>query len=77
MNTKSLINKAIENRQSQEISFRKRCGERVLGEIAKETGIAYSTLLAWRNGKNEANFCKLQKALNVCGLDFEIKKVLK
>ncbi len=77
MNTKSLINKAIEHSQSQEISFRKRCGEGVLGDIVKESGFSYQTLWRWRSGEVEANFANLKVVLNVCGLDFEIKKVLK
>lgn len=74
MNTKSLIALAIENRQKQETSFRKRCGEGVLGDIAKESGITYSTILNWRNGNTEANFANLRAVMNTCGLDFEIKK---
>ena len=77
MNTKSLVNKAIKHRQSQEISFRKRCGEGILGDIAKESGVTYTTLLNWKNGKTEANFFSLRAVMNTCGLDFEIKKVLK
>ncbi len=77
MNTKSLVNKAIKHRQSQEVSFRKRCGEGILGDIANESGVTYATLLNWKNGKTEANFFNLRVVLNTCGLDFEIKKVLK
>lgn len=74
MNTKSLIALAIENRQKQETSFRKRCGEGVLSDIARESGINYSTLLNWKRGHTEANFANLRAVMNTCGLDFEIKK---
>lgn len=76
LNTREIINDAIRHRENQEISFTKRCGRGVLLDIAEETGIAYATLLTWRNGKSEANFVKLRKVMNVCGLDFEIKKRL-
>lgn len=76
LNTKNIIEMAIEHRKSKEISFRKRCGEGALSDIAADTGISYPTLLGWKNGKNEANFVKLRKVLNACGLDFELKKRL-
>lgn len=74
MNTKKLMNMAIKHRQSQEICFRKRCGEGIVADISRESGVNPSTLHNWKNGKTEASFSNLRAVLNTCGLDFEIKK---
>lgn len=76
LNTKNIINMAIEHRKSQETSFRKRCGEGVLSDIAKESGVTLSTLDNWISGRTGASFSNLKAVVNTCGLDFEIKKRL-
>ena len=76
LNTKNIIEMAIEHRKSKEISFRKRCGEGILGDIARESGCSYPTLLNWKNGETEAKFSDLKAVINTCGLDFELKKRL-
>ena len=76
LNTKNIIEMAIEHRKSKEISFRKRCGEGILIDIITDSGISYQTLHSWRNGKAEPKYANLKAFINACGLDFEIKKRL-
>lgn len=72
MNAKQIINKAIEHRKSSEISFRKRCGEGVLSDIARESGVSYPSLFNWKSGKTEPKYSDLKAVINSCGLNFKI-----
>lgn len=74
MNAKQLINEAIEYRKSREISFRKRCGEGVLSDIARESGVSYPSLTNWKKGKTEPKHGDLVAVLNACGCDFKLVK---
>lgn len=72
MNSKQLINKALDVRYNKELMNGYILPKGFYKMIAKEAGVSYASLLSWKNGGSEPRYSHLLAVLNTCGLDLTL-----